>query len=261
MSTGKVRFALTIISLGACLRGQRLDSSSPLGSQTAIAPIVRGEIWNLIGYTGDLTLLLCEVSGPGSTRAKLSGDVTFEFESIPLGAYTVRLIRGVDEVIMEQPVQIGASGSLISLEFPEQRQRPTAGTVSADQLRHPLSGKAAKIIRNALEYGQSGDHQKAIEELRRALKEPLAAPYAHSLLGAEYLKTNQVAAARDELEQAVQLLPHDVADHSNFGYALFLSGDRDRAEKVVRRALDLDPSNSGAQLVLKFIVEARRKQE
>ena len=138
----------------------------------------------------------------------------------------------------------------------EVRQPSAAATVSAEQLRHPVSRKGAKILRQARSYSRAGDHTKAIEELRLALKEPSAAPYAHSLLGSEYLWTRQFASAVGELEEAVRLLPHEVANHSNLGYALYLVGEKIRGQQEVRLALSLDTHNPQTRYVLGIVEQS-----
>lgn len=139
-----------------------------------------------------------------------------------------------------------------------------AGTVSVEQLQHPLSRKGASLLRRAQNFAAMGDHGKAIAELRLALKERSAIPWAHSLLGSEFLKTNQVPAAIEALEQAVKLLPRTAVNHANLGYALFLRGDAQRAEIEVRQALDLDraqgQNNEKTRRVLSLITHARGGQ-
>lgn len=135
---------------------------------------------------------------------------------------------------------------------------PRAGTVSVEQLRHPLSRKGLKLLDQARKSSAVGRHDQAIVQLQIALKERSAVPYAHSMLGVEYLKTGQVPEAIAELEQAVTLLPRNVPDHSNLGYALFLSGDLGRAESEARQALELDRNNAKTQHVLTQIERARR---
>lgn len=131
-------------------------------------------------------------------------------------------------------------------------QSPPA-TVSADQLRHQVSRKGAKMIEQALSLSRAGQHAKAIAYLQLALHEPSAAPYARGILGAEYLRTGQIPAAVKELEEAVRLLPHDVASRSNLGYALYLEGQKDRARDEVRLALLLDEHNPQTRLVLGIV--------
>jgi tetratricopeptide (TPR) repeat protein len=134
-----------------------------------------------------------------------------------------------------------------------------AGTVSVERLQHPLSRKGASLIRKAQNFSSMGDHGKAIAELQLALKERSAIPYAHSLLGSEYLRINEVPAAIEALEQAVKLLPREAANHANLGYALFLVGYAERGEQEVRRALELDHNNEKSRLVLSIITHAGGK--
>jgi tetratricopeptide (TPR) repeat protein len=131
-----------------------------------------------------------------------------------------------------------------------------AGTVSVERLQHPLSRKGANLIRKAQNFSSMGDHGKAIVELQLALKERSAIPYAHSLLGSEYLRINQVPAAIEALEQAVKLLPREAINHANLGYALFLVGYAERGEQEVRRALELDRNNEKTRHVLSIITQA-----
>lgn len=138
------------------------------------------------------------------------------------------------------------------------REPSPAATVSVEQLQHPVSSKGVRLLNQARNFADMGRHDKAIAQLQIALKERSAVPYAHSMLGVEYLKTGQVPAAIAELQQAVTLLPRNAAVRSDLGYGLFLSGDLDRAEKEARQALELDHSNRKTQLVLNQILHARR---
>ena len=135
-----------------------------------------------------------------------------------------------------------------------------AKTVSVEQLQHPVSRKGAKLLDQARNFVAMGRHDRAIAQLLLALKERSAIPYAHSMLGAEYIKTNQIPAAIAELEQAIAVLPRNVPNHSNLGYALFLSGEFDRAETETRQALELDRNNTTTQHVLSQILAARRSE-
>jgi Tfp pilus assembly protein PilF len=113
-------------------------------------------------------------------------------------------------------------------------------TVSAEELRHPLSRKGRKLIEKAQDYARAGDDSHAIEELDVALKEPTAVPYAHSVLGAEYLKLHQIRKAIAEFEAAVHLLPRSPIDHSNLGFVLCVGGQTVRGAGEIEKALSLD---------------------
>ena len=117
-------------------------------------------------------------------------------------------------------------------------------TVSADMLRHPLSSRTRDMLHRAVAWMRSGDHQKAIQQLEATLaKDPSSAAYVHSLLGYEFMRTEQVTAAIHCFEQAVLLLPHDPANHHNFAVSLILAGDYERAGEEARRAHELAPDN------------------
>ena len=126
-----------------------------------------------------------------------------------------------------------------------------AETVSADLLRHPISYKTRGMIQRALDWMRSGKHQEAIRQLEDTLvKDPASAPYVHSLLGYEFMKTDQFADAVKSFEQAVALLPHDAINRANFGVSLAATGDFQGAKEQALRARELDPDNPGIQKFL-----------
>jgi Flp pilus assembly protein TadD len=124
----------------------------------------------------------------------------------------------------------------------------SAQTVSVDLLRHPVNGKALKMLRSALVKMRSGDHTGAIAQLTGTLsKYPDSAVYVHSLLGVEYLRADRMGDAVSSFEQASRLLPHDAIAHYNLGLTLLCAGNSGRAREEVRLALKLDPGNPRIQ--------------
>jgi len=107
-----------------------------------------------------------------------------------------------------------------------------------DLLRYLLSRKAKQLLQNAQHAADAGDHTLAVGFLKLALaKYPESAAWTQSMLGVEYLKTEQFAAAVTSLEEAIVLLPRDAIDRSNLGFALASAGQYDRAELELRREL------------------------
>jgi Flp pilus assembly protein TadD len=132
-------------------------------------------------------------------------------------------------------------------------------TVSADMLRHPISSRTRRMLHRAIEWMRSGDHQKAIRQLQATLaKDPSSAAYVHSLLGYEFMRTDQVPAAIHCFEQAVVLFPHDPANHHNFAVSLVVVGDYERAEEEARRAHDLAPDNRDIQHLLDVLEDSAK---
>lgn len=139
-------------------------------------------------------------------------------------------------------------------DAPAARDHPPSGKISAELLRYPLSAKALKMLRKALELSDAGDHSGAVQQLQKTLaKCPDSQPYVYSLIGVEYLKTDQIPQAVDALQQSVKLLPHDASNHANLGLAYFTEAQYDRAEPELRRALDLDPQYKLATQVLSVL--------
>jgi len=127
--------------------------------------------------------------------------------------------------------------------------------IPMDVLRHPVTPKVRKILLSAMAKIDAGEHEPAIDQLKETLRKyPESAPYVQNLLGAEYVKTDQLPEAISSFEQAVSLLPHDPMTHYNFGLALICAGDYDRAANEVRRALELDPQNQQMQARLREIL-------
>jgi len=161
------------------------------------------------------------------------------------------------------------SRGLIELEesmvsSPDSRPQVPSGpaTISSDILRHPLTSKARRRMLKALHLAELGKHSAAIQELREMLvKEPSSAPYAQNLLGIEYVENQQFAEARSSFEEAVRLMPHESANHSNLGYSLAVAGDWNSAQAEARRAIELDPANTRAKSLLDLLRHAPTTQK
>ena len=157
----------------------------------------------------------------------------------------------------------GSRGSLEALpDFPQVAPLDASGpaTVSADVLRHPLSSKARRLFEKAMHFAEMGDHHTAIDGLRDALvKCPGDAPYAHNLLGLEYIEAHQYTQAKDSFAEAARLMPRESSNHSNLGLSLAIVGDWETAEKEERRALQLDKSNLKARVILDALLVRKRQ--
>jgi tetratricopeptide (TPR) repeat protein len=128
--------------------------------------------------------------------------------------------------------------------------------ISIDVLRHPITEKARRTLRKALETLNSGHYEEARKQLLAMLaKYPDFAAYVHSVLGVVYVKTNRFSDAANSFEQAVSFFPHDAETHYNFGISLACAMDYRRAESEVRRALELDPKNKSAHCLLSLLLD------
>ncbi len=172
-----------------------------------------------------------------------------------------------DASMSRSPFGFPGWGARESLEaassFPEPGPRSGSGpsTISTDMLRHPLSSKARRLFEKAMHFAELGNHHAAITGLRDALaKCPADAPYAHNLLGLEYIEVQQYTEAKTSFAEAARLMPHESSNHSNLGLSLAIIGDWDSAEREERKALQLDQSNDKAKLILEALLVRKRNQ-
>jgi Tfp pilus assembly protein PilF len=125
--------------------------------------------------------------------------------------------------------------------------------VSVEELRDPLTGKSLRAIVAAREHLKSGQRERGMQELRDAVRDPVAMPYAISMLGVEHLKAGQLDTAMGELEEASRLLPRP-ENLSNLAYAFYLKGESARGLHEVRKALQLDGGKPKTRLVLGMLL-------
>jgi tetratricopeptide (TPR) repeat protein len=128
------------------------------------------------------------------------------------------------------------------------------GVVSVTELRHPISRAGVGLILQAEKYSSKGKHKEAIEVLKKALQDNSAVAYVRGLLGIEYLKIDNPQTAVTQLKEAITLQPARAANHSNFGYALCLIGDRAAGEREIREAIRIDRHFSKAHFILGVIL-------
>ena len=129
-----------------------------------------------------------------------------------------------------------------------------SGTVSVEELRNPLSGKSLRTILSAQQHLRSGERLQGLQELRQAMNDPIAMPYAISILGAEHVRSGEYDVATRELQQAVTLLPGRAENFSNLAYVLYLTGRIEEGVAEARKALQLDPARPKTRLVLGMLL-------
>ena len=134
--------------------------------------------------------------------------------------------------------------------------------ISADELRHPLTEKARRILLKAWTYAKKGQHSRAIATMREgAVKVRSLIPYSHAFLGIEYVQTGHVKEAVPELKESTELFPHDAAGHSNLALSLCLTGELDGAEREAKLALYLEPTLASAAEIVQVIEEQKAHRD
>jgi len=87
-----------------------------------------------------------------------------------------------------------------------QRKTPSAETTAPPPTRDSL---VASNLRRAQQFESKQDYNKAIQELREALKISPTNAQCHTRLGVVYLKQNQTTMAKIHFNQALKLNPQD----------------------------------------------------
>jgi Flp pilus assembly protein TadD len=233
-------------------------ASQLLAQESRVIPTVKGTLNSegpLLGNRIAVTLT-DSLSHRETYRAFVNTDGGFEFRDLPAGTYLLEVATANGDAIVQQIVQINSSADHIDIRLPESQNKPVAGsgTISVQQLQHPLSSKSKKLLAAAEKESASGDYLKAIEILRGALNDPAAVPYARMNIGVAYIRAGQPMAAVAELREAVRLMPNDSVAHANLAYALILTKQMDAAEPECRKAIDLDRSNARARWLMGSIL-------
>jgi len=131
------------------------------------------------------------------------------------------------------------------------------GTVSVEELRHPLSRKAEGQLEQVQRDIRKGDHMAAIRRLTDLQDDPSAKLVVAGMLGAEYSALGRFSEATPYLETAARLQPSLPGNHSKLGYALCASGQVERCEAEVRAALLLDGNLPQARYLMGIILVGR----
>jgi tetratricopeptide (TPR) repeat protein len=130
-------------------------------------------------------------------------------------------------------------------------RHPDAAALAADASRRADAERARARYERAVAAEAIGDHGAALAALREAVEilpdEPLYATEAARVA----LRIGSPDAARQLAEQAVRAAPRDARPLAVLGAVLHAQGEAKEARRVLRRALDLDPSLAEAEALLK----------
>lgn len=197
------------------------------------------------------TVLLCisaacfNVAGQ-IPRAEISGQVGLS-DTIEDGEY-LTITERLNPNLRLKPIELPQVNRFSS---------ESLGTVSVEELRHPLSRRAEHMLVQVQRDVRKGDHLAAIRKLTDLQDEVSAERVVAGMLGAEYLALGRFGEAAPYLETAARLQPNLPGNHANFGYALYAIGQVERGEAEVRAALLLDANFPQARYLMGVIMVGR----
>jgi tetratricopeptide (TPR) repeat protein len=188
-------------------------------------------------------------------RAEPSLDGAFELRHIPTGDYLLLVTSANGDTIQQEFVTVNRATSHLEIRLARPAKTlTTPGTVSIAQLQHPPDRKAIQAFFAAQRFAKSGDSQKAVEELERAVRISPEFADAYTNLAVQHMRMHRYQEAAAELTRALQIAGPNAVMLSNLAYAQVYLGRVAESLASVRAALRLDSGFLQAHLILGTIL-------
>jgi tetratricopeptide (TPR) repeat protein len=182
-------------------------------------------------------------------RADVMSDGTFVVRDLPAGDYLLRVMTYLGAVVKEQFVNVYGFASTVEVTLPRADRMP-GGPVSVRELQHPPAAKAVRAAAAAQRFSREGDRGKAIEELQKAIRISPDFAAAHSNLAAEYIRSQEYGAARQEIRRSLEIVGPNAVDLCNLAFLNTAEHRFPEAVEEARAALRADPANGNAHYIL-----------
>jgi len=230
-----------------------LCSRVPGWAQMSEVPTLRVELkCENCGVRPEYSLELYEVrTRQKVASADLEGDGGFTLRHVPYGDYQMSILDAGGNALYDQHVNIAGMipAMVIHLAAPV-AQRPPGGPVSLAQLQHPPTRKAFQAARAAQKFSESGNYEKAAEELQKAIR---ISPYytdAYTNLAVQHIRLGRYEEAAGELARALEIGgPHPLVLTNLAATQLALKRFAESAQSA-RSALRLEPDYMQAHFIL-----------
>lgn len=247
-------FLVAFLLLSACLaqaQGGGIDAAGT-GGRHAIS----GRLVFPSGQRADLRLKV-RLESPGYGDLMVLSDMngSFSFQSLRPGNYTVVIEGGeffetVRETVFIEAATVSPrrpSGvAPVSRPFSVQvylRPKAQPNNAKAGVINAALAGvpkPAVELYNQAIESARTGDSDKAIEQLKKAVALYQSFGLALNELGVQYLKRGEVDKAAEVLHSAVSLSPEAFEPRLNYGIVLMNQKKFADAELHLREALRMN---------------------
>jgi tetratricopeptide (TPR) repeat protein len=200
-----------------------------------------------------------ELTDPNRTtethRADVQLDGTFRLRDIPAGQYSLRVTTLSGDLVHQEFVSVSPQAAPLSVRLPGSAKRPSApGTVSMTQLRHPPARKAWQAMCSAQHFAESGQTEKAVEELEKAIRISPEYAEAYNNLAVQHIRMNRFEEAAGELGRALAIAGPSPMQLTNLAYAQYRLNRFPEATASARAALRLNSGSPRAHLVLGSIL-------
>jgi tetratricopeptide (TPR) repeat protein len=184
-------------------------------------------------------------------RADVRFDGTFQLRDVRPGSYTLRVTTLHGDPVHEELVTVAPHGAPLTVHLASPANKPAApGTVSVTQLRHPPSKKAFQAVASAQRFSESGQTEKAAEELEKAIRISPEYADAYNNLAVQHMRMGRSEEACGELARAIAIAGPSSSLLSNLAYAQRQLNRIPEAIANARAALRLDAGSPHAHLIL-----------
>jgi tetratricopeptide (TPR) repeat protein len=187
-------------------------------------------------------------------RAEVQFDGSFQLRDIRSGTYTLRVTTLAGTVIQQDLVTVAPQAGPLTVRLRTLHKPSAPGTISLTQLRHPPSHKAFQAVASAQRFSQSGQTEKAVVELEKAIRISPEYADAYNNLAVQHIRMGRFEEAAGELTQAISIAGPNPVALSNQAFAQRQLNRIPDAIATARAALRLDSGSPQAHLILGSIL-------
>ena len=199
----------------------------------------------------DYRVELADPNHSDTHRADVQFDGTFHLRDIRSGQYVLRVTTLSGELVHQEFVAVSPQAAPLTVRLPGSAKQPTApGTVSMTQLRHPPARKAYRAMVSAQRFAASGQIEKAVEELEKAIRISPEYAEAYNNLAVQHMRMDRFEEAAAELAHALAISGPNPVQLTNLAYVQDRLNRFQEAIAFARAALRLDSGSPQAHLIL-----------
>jgi tetratricopeptide (TPR) repeat protein len=238
---------VAVVYLGVPGRSQSTESSTivkgELHSQT---PVLFLDLWVELAALGQYHDV---------RRVDVQFDGTFQLRDIRSGSYTLSVTTLRGELVHQELVTVTPQTGILTVRLPASARKPSApGTISLTQLRHPPARKAFQAMVAAQRFSASGQSEKAVEELEKAIRISPEYADAYNNLAVQHMRMGRFEEACGAFARAIAIAGPNPMLLTNLAYAHRQLNRLPEAIAATRAALRLDSGWPQAHLILGSIL-------
>ena len=198
--------------------------------------------------------------GPKVAEAPFGSDGRFEFRQLPYREYRLTVLDANQKPIHEELIAVHDPRHAIKMDARVAAAEPAAAsTVSRQELLHPATKKAFKAFLAAQRFSEAGEHEKAADQLEKAIQVSPDYSNAWINLAAQPIFLKRLEQALHELTHASQSCRPPALLLRNMAFAQFALHRFAEGTLSAREALRLAPSCAQARHLLGSLLAQDRR--